>query len=274
MGYANRISNAIFYFIRLSVRWIHIKKKINDIELYIEKYGSGKPIVFSYGWLDDCSIWSSQIDAFAKNNTKIIYDHRGHGLSDKPKGDYSIKELSDDLYSLIEELRLEKTIIVGFSLGGMVALRFAIEHPDRIIKLVLVGTTAKMALTMHIIRILKYILPYKTIARIVCKRKFYKPSKQIIEDALSRAMKVDRYVAYKCLNEFTKNYDIRDMISLIKVPTLIVVGEKDKLNLKASKYLNRKIKNSELRIVSGSGHTVMVEKPDEFNHIVGNFIRK
>jgi len=178
------------------------------------------------------------------------------------------------LYSLIEELRFEKTIIVGFSLGGMVALRFAIEHPDRIIKLILVGTTAKMALTTHIIRILKYILPYKTIARIVCKRKFYKPSKQIIEDALSRAMKVDRYVAYKCLNEFTKNYDIKDMISLIKVPTLIVVGEKDKLNLKASKYLNRKIKNSELRIVSGSGHTVMVEKPDEFNRIVGNFIRE
>ena len=64
------------------------------------------------------------------------------------------------------------------------------------------------------------------------------------------------------------------MISLIKVPTLIIVGEKDKLNLRASKYLNRKIENSELRIVSGSGHTVMVEKSDEFNHIVENFIRK
>jgi pimeloyl-ACP methyl ester carboxylesterase len=204
----------------------------------------------------------------------IVYDHRGHGLSDKPKGDYSIRELSDDLYSLMEESRLEKPVIIGFSLGGMVALRFALEHPDRITKLVLVGTTAKMALTMHIVRFLKYILPYKTIARIVCRSKYYKPSDQVIKDALSRAMKVDRYVAYKCLNEFTKNYDIRDMIPLIKVPTLIVVGEKDKLNLKASKYLNRKIENSELRIVSGSGHTVMVEKPDEFNHIVENFIKK
>jgi len=172
------------------------------------------------------------------------------------------------------ELRFEKPIIIGFSLGGMIALRFAIEHPDRITKLVLVGTTAKMDLTMHIIRFLKYILPYKTIARIVCKRKYYKPSEKIIEDALSRASKVDKYTAYKCLNGFTKNYDVRDMISLIKVPTLIVVGEKDKLNLKASKYLNRKIENSELRIVSGSGHTVMVEKPNEFNHIVENFIRK
>ncbi|MFE3845885.1 alpha/beta fold hydrolase [Thermoplasmatota archaeon] len=254
------------------MRRIHIKKKINDIELYFEKYGSGSPIVFSYGWLDDCSIWGSQIDVFAKNNTMIIYDHRGHGSSDKSKGDYSIKELSDDMYSLIEELRLEKPIIVGFSLGGMVALRFALEHPDRLTKLVLVGTTAKMALTMHIVRFLRHILPYKTIARIVCKRKFYKPSEQITKEALSRAMKVDRYVAYKYLNEFTKNYDIRYMIPLIKVPTLIIIGEKDKINLKASKYLNRKIEKSELRIVSGCGHTVMVEKPDEFNHIVGNFI--
>jgi len=204
----------------------------------------------------------------------VVYDHRGHGLSDKPKGNYSIKELSDDLYSLIAKSRLEKPILVGFSLGGMVALRFVLEHPNRIAKLVLVGTTAKMDLTMHIIRFLKYILPYKTIARVVCKRKYYKPSEKIIEDALSRASKVDKYTAYKCLNGFTKNYDVRDMISLIKVPTLIIVGEKDKLNLKASKYLNSKIKNSDLKIVSGCGHMVMVEKPEEFNHIVGNFIRE
>jgi len=124
-----------------------------------------------------------------------------------------------------------------------------------------------------IVRVLRYVFPYKTVARDVCKRKFYKSSKQIAEDALARAMTVDSYVAYECLKEFTKNYDVRDRVREIKVPTLIIVGEKEKINLEASRYLNREIKDSELRIVPSSGHIVMIEKSEEFNQILGEFIR-
>lgn len=131
-----------------------------------------------------------------------------------------------------------------------------------------------MALTVHIIRVLRYVLPYETVARMVCKRRFYKPSKQIVEDEVVRAIGVEKYAAYECLEEFTKNYDIRDRVSKIEVPTLIVVGEKDKINLKASQYLNREIKGSELRIVSGSGHTVTIEKTEEFNQILEEFISR
>ena len=251
-----------------------MKTKINDIELYYELHGEGEPIIFSHGWLEDCSIWGSQVESFAKNYAVILYDHRGHGRSDKPRGDYSVKVLSNDLYSLMQKLKLEKATLVGFSLGGMAALIFALEHPGKVSKLVLVGTTAKMALTVHIIRVLRYVTPYKTVARMVCKRRFYKPSKQIVEDELAKAMRVERYAAYECLKEFTKNYDIRDKVSKIEVPTLIIVGEKDKINLKASQYLNREIKGSELRIVSGSGHTVMVEKTEEFNQILEEFISR
>ena len=251
-----------------------MKTKINDIELYYELHGEGEPIIFSHGWLEDCSIWDSQVESFAKNYAVILYDHRGHGRSDKPRGDYSVQVLSNDLYSLVQKLKLEKATLVGFSLGGMAALIFALEHPGKVSKLVLVGTTAKMALTVHIIRVLRYVTPYKTVARMVCKRRFYKPSKQIVEDELVKAMRVERHTAYDCLKEFTKNYDIRNRVSKIEVPTLIIVGEKDKINLKASQYLNREIKGSELRIVSGSGHTVMVEKTEEFNQILEEFISR
>jgi len=248
--------------------------KIDDVELYYELHGKGEPTVFSHGWLEDCSIWSSQVEHFAKNNTVVLYDHRGHGRSDKPKGEYSLQVLSNDLHSLIQKLRLEKVTLVGFSLGGMAALVFTLEHPDKVSKLILVGTTAKMALfPLLIVRVLRYVLPYKTVARMMCRRRFCKPSEQMVEDELARAMRVDSYVAYECLKAFTKNYDVRDRVSKIEVPTLVIVGEKDKINLEASRYLNKEIKGSELQIMPGFGHTVMIENPEEFNRILEEFVR-
>lgn len=251
-----------------------MRMKINDIELYYELHGEGKPIVFSHGWLEDSSIWDSQVEPFARNYTAILYDHRGHSGSDKPKGDYSIQTLSNDLYSLIQKLKLVKVALVGFSLGGMTDLVFTLEHPEKVSKLVLVGATAKMSyFPLHIIEILRYLLPYETVARMVCKRRFYKPSQQILEDELARAMRTDSHAAYECFREFYKKFDVRDRVSKIEVPTLIIVGEKDKVNLEASRYLNREIRGSELRIMSGIGHTVMTERPEEFNQILEEFIR-
>jgi len=175
--------------------------KIDEIELYYELHGKGKPIVFSHGWLEDCSIWNSQVEHFAKNYAVIRHDHRGHGRSDKPIGDYSVQALSNDLHSLMQKLKLEKATLVGFSLGGMAAIIFALEHSENISKLVLVGATAKFPLyPLLIVSVLRCVLPYKTVARTICKRRFYKPSKKIVEDELVRAMRVDSYVAYESAN--------------------------------------------------------------------------
>jgi pimeloyl-ACP methyl ester carboxylesterase len=246
--------------------------KANDTELYYEQYGEGEPIIFSHGWLDDCSVWNSQIELFARNHTVILYDHRGHGKSDKPRWDYSVQALSSDLHSLIQMLKFEKVTLVGFSLGGMAALMFTLQHPAKVAKLVLVGTTAKMAMSIYILYALRYILPYRIFARIVSRIKIYKPSQEIIKDNMSRAMKVPKHAAYRCMVEFTRNYDIRNRVSGIKVPTLIIVGAKDRTNLKASECLNREIEGSTLRVISDSGHSVMIEKLEEFNQLVQQFI--
>ena len=249
-----------------------MKVKVNDVELYYEQYGSGEPIIFSHGWLDDCSVWNSQTELFAKNHTVVLYDHRGHGKSAKPRGDYSVQTLSRDLHSFIQILDFEKVILVGFSLGGMAALIFTLEHPAKVAKLVLVGTTPKMATSIYTLFALRYIVPYRTFARIVSRIKIYKPSQEIIRDNISRAMAGPKYAAYECMEEFTRNYNIRNRLSEVSVPTLIIVGEKDRTNLKASERLNREIEGSILRVISGCGHSVMIEKPAEFNQLLRQFI--
>lgn len=245
--------------------------KANEIDLYYEQHGEGEPIIFSYGWLDDCSVWNYQIETIAKNYRVILYDHRGHGKSDKPKGDYSIETLSNDLHSIIQSLNLERVNLVGFSMGGETALSFTLKYPSKVSKLVLVGTTAKMAWPTHFLRFLTYILPYRIILAIVSRAKYYKPSLQDIDGSMSRAMKVPKNIAYKCLTEINR-YDIRNMLSRIEVPTLIIIGEKDRPNFKGSQHLNTHIKGSKLKIMANTGHTVMIEKPNEFNQLVQQFI--
>jgi len=191
-----------------------------------------------------------------------------------------VQTLSSDMYALIQKLSLEKPIIVGFSLGGMAAILLVLEHPDKISRLVLVGATAKLTLPTSakfwdgigtgILRV----LVYETCLRMMCKyMRFYRPLKQISDEGVARALKVDKAVAFECWKELTENYDVRDKVSKIEVPTLIIVGERDKVNLEASRHLSREIKGSELRIIPVCGHTVMIEKPQEFNQILEEFMR-
>ncbi len=248
--------------------------KVDDIELYYEVHGEGEPIIFSHGWVEDCSIWKSQTEFFAKKYKVIVYDQRGHGKSDKPKGDYSIQTLSNDLHSLIQELNLKKVTLVGHSMGGMTALVFALDHPDKVSKLVLVGTTAKMSLSFRIfIWIMTHIFSYESFARGSVDYDYYEPSEQVKKEAFDTAMKVPKSVAYECLKEFTTNYDIRDKVSRIKVPTLIIVGDKDKSTpVEMSQYLNRQIEGSKLKIINDSKHMVMIDKTNELNEITDTFI--
>ena len=250
-----------------------MKAKLNDVELYYELYGKGDPIIFLHGWLDDCSVWNHYIESLARKYKVIIYDHRGHGRSDKPEGNYSIKTLANDLYALIQRLDIGKVTLVGHSMGGMTALVFALDHPDILQKVVLVGACAKIPILNRIIGIMRYIIPYNKFIRLSQESGYYKPSEQRIKKSMDMAMNTSKYAAYECLKEMTQNYDIRYKVSNIEVPTLIIVGEKDKnAPVVSSQYLNKEIKGSLLRVVANSGHTVMVENPKEFGQALENFI--
>jgi pimeloyl-ACP methyl ester carboxylesterase len=118
------------------------------------------------------------------------------------------------------------------------------------------------------------LLPYESFAKGSVDFKYHEPSEQIKKEAFERAIRTPKYAAYECFTEFTKNYNIREKVSQITVPTLIIVGEKDKATpVEMSQYLNREIRGSKIQIIIDSEHKVMVEKSKEFNEIVEEFIR-
>jgi len=251
--------------------------KVGDINLYYEQYGKGDPVIFAHAFLDNCSVWKAQIDVLAQKHTVILYDHRGHGKSDKPKGDYSVQTLADDLNGLILALKLDRVTLVGNSIGGMTVLTLALNHPDRVSKLVLVCTTPRLTIQLPVIGSilgrLCSLFPYGMFARTVQRTKIYRPSKEATNQALERAMQVSRYAAYKCWRSLLANYDIRSQVSRIKVPTLIVAGEKDwSIPIKMSRFLHSSIEGSRLEVISDCGHLPMIEKPEEFNNILTGFL--
>lgn len=252
-----------------------MKVKANDIELYFEESGNGDPIIFVHGWMEDYSMWSSQIEYFSREYMVVAYDQRGHGRSDKPEKGYSIQTLSDDLFSFSQNLNIERFILIGHSMGGMAAMVFALAHPDKISKLILIGTDAKSTLSLRIMLwTFLHVLPYSTFAE-GSDIKFFKPTEKMKKDAAERALRTPKYAAYECFKAFCTNYDIRDRVSGIKVPTLIMVGDKDSLTpLKLSQYLNRQIEGSKLIIVPDCKHMPMIENPEKVNAIIDKFIKE
>jgi pimeloyl-ACP methyl ester carboxylesterase len=102
--------------------------------------GSGSPLVLVHGIGDSSATWESVLPALARRHLVVAPDLLGHGLSDKPRADYSVAAYANGIRDLLGVLGMERVTLVGHSLGGGVAMQFAYQYPDRVDRLVLVGS--------------------------------------------------------------------------------------------------------------------------------------
>ncbi len=93
--------------------------------------GTGRPIIFIHGVGMASAVWAPQIEAFAATNTAVAYDMLGHGGSALPPEQPGLNDYGDQLRSLMDALNLDRAVVVGHSMGALVALEFALNHPDR-----------------------------------------------------------------------------------------------------------------------------------------------
>lgn len=238
----------------------------------IEEYGSGIPIVFIHGAGGSTLSWAFQITYFEGTNTVILVDLPGHGKSRGPSL-ASIAGYADALKGAFDDNAITSAFIAGHSMGGAVALDFAIRYPDLARGIVLIGTGARLKVYPEI---LEGILRDKEkTARMIIDTAF-SPTfpAQLKEKVFTEYMKND---AKAIFNDFTAcdGFNVMEQLHSVSVPTLVICGTEDRFTpVRYSQYLHDNIPGAELVCIESGGHMVMIEKPGEVNSAIRAFLLK
>ena len=115
---------------------------IGEVDLYYEVHGSGEPLVMVLGLGQDIATWGFQIEELSKHLRLIVFDNRDSGKSSRCSDNYTTETMARDILGLMDHLRIEKTHLLGTSMGGMIAQHVALMAPERLKSLILAGTTS------------------------------------------------------------------------------------------------------------------------------------
>jgi len=223
-------------------------------------------LLFIHGAGGNSKIWERQIKFFGN---AIAIDLPGHGVGEGKK---TIEEYVEEVKKFCDENNLKNLVIIGHSMGGAIALEFALNHIEYLKALVLVCTGAKLRVAPIIFETLKtnYAQAVELVADYVLGDKATDEIKMKVKEEMRNMSPQVVYSDFEACDKF----NVMDRLNEIKVPTLIICGSKDKLTpLKYAKYLRDNIQNSKLKIIR-AGHMVMLEKPDEFNEKLEGFIKE
>src|SRR5260370_22980277 len=116
----------------------------NDIEVAWFEVGRGEPLSLVHGLGDDHRAWRRALPDLALRHRVVLYDLRGHGQTSLGKADGTLRQLGEDLVALMDTITIDQADVAGFSLGGTIAMRAGIDHPDRISRLALVATSSRV----------------------------------------------------------------------------------------------------------------------------------
>jgi 3-oxoadipate enol-lactonase len=232
--------------------------------------GSGPPIALIHSLAMDRHFWDPVVDRIKPSATVLTYDCRGHGGSDKPAGPYTIELFADDLYDLLNHIGWTSAIVAGASMGGSVALGFAVKYPRQVAGLGLFDTTAWYgpdAPGNWEERAVK--AKQDGLAGLVDFQKtrwfgdaFREQHPEIVEASVATFLRND-VAAYAETCRMLGKFNLHSELKKITVPTAIAVGEEDYATPPAmARDLHAGIGKSTLTIIEGGRHLTPLEKPD------------
>ncbi len=254
--------------------------QIDSINLNLIEAGRGQPVFFLHG-LGSCGEdWLLQMPVFEQCFRVIAPDFRGHGHSE-PGGRMTIARLARDIVELMIALEIPSAHIVGWSLGGLVAQQLAIDFPDRVQRLVLVNTFAHLwptnvpeTLILARRAVTSIFLPIQTTARIVAFDLFPKTDQAVLRDLVVSRVGGNNVHEYRNFIRAIRAFDLRRKLDHIQAPTLVITGEHDKVVPRGCQLqLVRSIPQAEWKLIQDSGHATPIDQPDEFNHVVMEFLK-
>ena len=225
-----------------------------DIEHFFITKGQGSPLILLHGNGEDSSYFKGQMDVFSKYYQVFAIDTRGHGKTPRGTKPFTIRQFAEDLLGFMDEQKIEKADILGFSDGGNIAMFFALHYPERVNRLILNGANLN-------------------------------------PDGVKRFTQIPIEIGYKIASKFAGKSDSArlnaEMLGLmvndpnvrpeelaaIKARTLVIAGTKDMIKESHTRLIAKSIPNAELVFIDGN-HFIANKKPEEFNKAVLDFLQR
>ena len=225
---------------------------MSDIHLHYTRQGSGPPLLLLHGNGEDGGYFVHQTEYFSRHYTVYALDTRGHGQSPRGAGPFTMARFAQDLLDFMDEQKLERAHLLGFSDGGNIALTFALAHQERIRRLVLNGANLSPAGVKAHVQI-PIVLGWR-IASLFARR-----SPQARQNA-------------EILGLMVKEPHINPAaLSALRVPTLVIVGTRDMIRDRHTQSIAASLPNARLERIPGD-HFIAAKNPEAFNRAVEAFL--
>jgi pimeloyl-ACP methyl ester carboxylesterase len=261
---------------------------INGVELYYEEHGQGAPVLFCHEFAGDYRSWAPQVRFFARRYRTITYSARGYHPSSVPTddGSYSEEQHVEDAYELIRFLGIDKSHVVGLSMGGNVTLKLGLAHPEVCLSLVVAGAgfgstnpeefragARETADLLERVGMEQFAETYgRGPSRLRFEQKDPHGFDEVVRQLKEHSTVGSALTMRNVQGKRTTVYEVADQLPSLNVPTLVITGDEDELALDPSLLMKRKIPNSGLLVIPKTGHTVNLEEPALFNQAVLDFI--
>jgi 2-succinyl-6-hydroxy-2,4-cyclohexadiene-1-carboxylate synthase len=263
--------------------------KINDIGYHVELCGEGFPLFLLHGFTGDSSTWTPFCPSWSRHSKLIIPDIIGHGSTESPEdiNRYKVEAVARDLNLLLNTLEIEQIDLLGYSMGGRLALTFAILYPDRVRKLILesaspgLGTEEERLprrmkdgeLANFIIDegIKSFVDYWEGIPLFSTIKNLPEPIQEgIREQRLSNNAKG---LSNSLLGMGTGSQPSWwEKLSLLDCEVLLLTGDKDEKFCKIAEKMQKEMKKASWIVINDSGHAIHVEQKEKFDTIVSDFL--
>jgi 3-oxoadipate enol-lactonase len=229
-------------------------------QLHVRHFGRGEPVLLIHGLGSSGDDWAFQLPALASRYRLVVPDLPGAGRSPRPRGRYSIADFASALWHLLDQLGHERAHLVGFSLGGAVALEMALQRPQSASRLVLINslpsyrvdTLAKwLEVNLHVA--LVRTLGLERTARLIARRLFPEPHRTAMRERVVSVLAANAVAPYLATARALAGWCTLDRLDRLAVPTLLLAAEHDYTPL-AEKQAHAARLGATLAVIRGSRH--------------------
>jgi pimeloyl-ACP methyl ester carboxylesterase len=256
--------------------------KHSDASIYFEDQGSGTCLLMAHSFLCSGAMWAAQAEALSSSFRVVNVDLRGHGQSSSAPAGLSLSDLANDHVAVLDHLGIERAVWVGLSIGGMIGMRAALEHPERVGGLVIADSSA--ASEPGIAR-LRYramgagskLFGIGTFMKPILKLMFgpttHREQPELLAEWGERMKGVDLDSILRMMGPLFGREEVLSRLGEIRVPALVLAGEEDRAQPPArSREIADGLPNAELVLIPEAGHLSALEQPEVVTTVMRDFL--